>query len=338
MDTPAFTVPEFSAVFFGFLTLMALYNVLSLAGFGAFGFAFISEVAYGLRKKIFYDKFARQLCAMGTWLLCFFLLAEAGTITFLYLQMPDLFAKMTADPIPAAVYGGSILLTFALCLVYRLTWKSMRKKKPLHKSIGILAVLSALGTVFTLSYYYRHMMRLPIEEMQTAALFMEHIARPSLWMSFAVFVTAAFAWSAVLGMLYLVLRRTRDDFGRDYYNFVMRYAAGSAVTGTVLFILACAALGVLEIEAAKASVFRNEIIFFAAFFGACTLPQIILLSAVSRSASPMRLKPVAVLALVLVLFSATGLAGAYMHLYVQSSDSSAEKPKTMQPTGTLLLN
>jgi hypothetical protein len=318
MDSPAFTVPEFSLLFFGLLSLVALYNVLSFAGFGAFGFALMSEVAYGLRKKIFYDKFARQLCAMGTWLLAFFILAEAGIITFLFLQMPELFTKMTADPIPAAIYGGSILLSFALCLVYRLTWKSMKKKKPLHKSIGFFAVLSALGTVFTLAYFYRHMMRLPVEEIQTAAKFLEHISLPGLWTTFALFIAAAFLWCAVLSMLYLILRRTKDDFGRDYYNFIMRYASGSAVTGTVLFLVAAGVLGFFVIDAAKASAFRNEIIFFTAFFGACTMPQIIFLTAISKSLSPMRLKPVVVLVLIMTLFSTMGLSGAYMHLYVKS--------------------
>ncbi len=243
----------------GFMAEMLLINFMVLLVMATGGTPLVALVAERLgiaQKRVFLDKFASQITTMGVILglssLPFaagvWFMGWGGSWLVLYLKDPNL----PLPPFSLALAGqaslltaGFYVLTLCLLLLYKFTWKSLSKSKTLHSLLGILATLAGFGTLFLFVLVQRMKVLFPDvhpADQDLSQFFTSLVnegGNSAFWPLFGVSVGIIIVSAAALGLVYMVLRRKKDDYGRDYYNYGLKHCATWAVSGATI----CLALG-----------------------------------------------------------------------------------------------
>lgn len=212
----------------------AFFSLLGMAAFGSPIVAVLGEIAAKTKNKVFYDKYGQQTAAMGLVLLILLLVVYAAAVGVVFVKFPQRIQPLleNASPIfgPLIAMGAFIILS----LPYFLTWKKMRKAKGVHMMLGIGAA-TASAICIALVVPAKLLIALPDDIAQTQSTIG---AQSMVWPMAAMYAILIVAAAAGLSCAYLVIRRNRDDFGRDYYNFALKLAARWAAVPMIGF-LAC---------------------------------------------------------------------------------------------------
>lgn len=272
------------------LGLLAYLGLVALAGSlvtGTMVSAFAAEAAYGLGRGKFRDKFGQQAAAMGPKVLLLFLLLLAPPIAWLL--------SLAEDPLGLALSPGGRVLRMALApllagwlgmAVYSGTWVALRRSKGLHRLLGGVSLLGLLAGLYSCI------------NIGVAWMMVDGISASSLWRMvwFPVSWRVWPAWAAlvgngvgaagVFGMGYLILRRTKDDFGRDYYRFALARAARWGLVLLLPVLIAAAWLGFRGVGVVWTPVLMASLSVVAI----ATLAVVWLSARVMRSQHPLRLK------------------------------------------------
>ncbi|WP_285907946.1 hypothetical protein [Pseudodesulfovibrio pelocollis] len=210
----------------------AFFSLIGMAALGCPAVAVSSEAAARFKGRVFLDKYGQQVAAMGAVLFPLFLIILAGSIGLATVRFPQLTSRLL-DPASPFLISLAALGVFALLgPAYFLTWKKLRESRGIHMLLGIGAALAA-ATGVAVTVPAKLLAGLPPEAVQ-AGLGPGSMLWPMATMHIILCVTAA----AGLSCVYLVLRRHRDDFGRDYYRFSLNLASRWAVAAMLSF-LAC---------------------------------------------------------------------------------------------------
>jgi len=212
----------------------AFFSLLGMAAFGSPVVAVLGEIAAKTKSKVFYDKYGQQTASMGLILLILLLIIEGVAIGVAYTKFPQLIEKFAnpASPLMGAFIAFGVFIV--LGLPYLLLWKKMRNSKGLHITMGAGAAIAAI-VLIAIGVPAKLMIALPPETAKAQiALGMQSMILPMAIMYTILIIAAA----AGLSCAYLVMRRNKDDFGRDYYNFSLKLAARWATIPMVGF-LAC---------------------------------------------------------------------------------------------------
>ncbi|MEF2231065.1 MAG: hypothetical protein V3571_09065 [Pseudodesulfovibrio sp.] len=270
----------------------AFFSLLGMGAFGSPVVAVLGEIAAKTKGKIFYDKFGQQAGAMGRILILLLILVWGAAIGVTYARFPQLAARLSepgAPFLPAVIAAGVFLLAG---LIHFSTWKVMRPAKGAHISLGLCASLASI-TAIALAVPAKLTLADPTVE-ATA------LARPMALPLAVMYGLLIVASAAALGCAYLVLRRNRDDFGRDYYNFALPLAARWALIPMLGFLACQGWLFAVLPDAFRAMTTGTPLglVWMAAgTLGAlCALLWLL----VARSKSPLRLKGLCFLALALM--------------------------------------
>lgn len=167
------------------------------------------------------------------------------------LPMVALFWEPLQDVLPLPEVQGPATAVMALTLAATLlsigmglSWKALRKKKGtawlLVLTLGLF--LGALWPLITL------LRRLLLDTGGTASLFTNNLTLSLPWFSSGWPVSMQTVllgdiWlygpgvAGGLSLIWLLLRRTKDDFGRDYYGFAVRVCASFAAFGGLLGVM-----------------------------------------------------------------------------------------------------
>jgi hypothetical protein len=262
--------------------------------------ALCAESSYLQRHKTFYDKYAAH--AGGTVLFgwCAALIVSLPTAAC-FLPLPSVPAALRdiADPRHAAYTAPAFfgILAPLLWFVYIHTWGALRRHRPAHLLIGLCALSCSLFLfclLILLLFFVQHpYISMLLEENPGAvlpAVLEEFAGNAVLWPPVAYFFCSGLAAAAALTRVRLIMRRNRDDYGRDYYLFAARAAARSALLFTVA---ATAAAGLLfsSLSASTAPEFRQmpETGILLAAGGLPTVCVLLHLACV-RDANPLRRK------------------------------------------------
>lgn len=206
----------------------ALFDLLACAALGATLIAFACECAAAAKRAPLMDKFAQQVANLAFFALLVAVAATALGGTYLALEMEG--AKDWAlDPAsPAVPLAASMGFTLFALALYRSTWRNLRQGKGGHLYIGALACLGALGVVYTAVVAARAF-AFEVAAATPVALTPAQLYAPGqhslFWPLLAGSLFLCLCYGGATGMRWLVLRRTRDDFGRDYYNTALPRAA-----------------------------------------------------------------------------------------------------------------
>jgi len=233
-----------AAVFWMALALVAVHVGLALAAAGIPCLTALVGLRTTKQLKIFIDKFGQQAATFallgGLW--AFLVLLGGGTVVF-FLSPAEARAAF-GFPRPLAAVIVPLLLGAAVFLAYRGLWQSLKARKSLHTLLGIAAtVLFWLALYASLATLRPLATGLPVsgwgeQLLPTGPTVFWRILALSLVLSLHLAGTFTGAW--------LVWRRGKDDFGRDYYNFTMRLSAGAGfafgLTALALVIWVCLGL------------------------------------------------------------------------------------------------
>lgn len=261
-----------------------------LAALGGLVMAFVCEVTARSKKKVFFDKYAQQLTTMSLLALCIFSMAIAGGVfagASRSLWLKSWLFEVGTPFLPFYVGLGIVLV---LSLPYWASWKKFRKNKPPHIALGALTTVVSLFTivasvlaVWVLGITGESGKVVPMLQLFSAA---GPYALPLVLGSTCLALSTAAAGS----LKYLVFRRNKDDFGRDYYRFALSLAARWAWV-PMLGALACAGwmFAVLP-QDAVAMISGTALLYVVCVEFACLALCIVLWLLIDRSETPMRLK------------------------------------------------
>lgn len=204
------------------------FNVLlTLAAVGLPLVGGMSELAARSQGQVFFRKASQQTAPVGLTLLAYTLLV-AGSASYMVL------ARSGGGEL-AALFALPVLLPVGLWLllaaVFGLTFRAMKNAGGLHAVLGILAGFCGFLGIHAVAALIRASLS-PLHatpEAGTAGLALAPLLAPSLstalWPLSAHFILLAPAAAGGVGLVWLILRRERDDWGRDYYAFAMRLMA-----------------------------------------------------------------------------------------------------------------
>lgn len=240
------------ADFFVALATFGLVLSIALASLCAPLVSVATEICYGIRKKAFLDKCAMQI-SQSALVNAVFILFTLGAAALLFLDQtqPELLrAPFSWKPflLASPAFAAALLL-----LLYTGSWRALKKIRALHILLGLLAgglsiALLFLGCLLTANIqqpmFFSFFWNNPPAALQ--ALFADFLTTPPMWAMVGYLFCAGVAFGMALAQIWLILRRHRADYGRDYYTFAMQYCArialwftllSTALVGTVYWLL-----------------------------------------------------------------------------------------------------
>lgn len=271
-------------------------------------------------KRSLYDRCARQLAGLVLALICFLLLCTGGLYSAGLVH--------AADPFPlfpglCLIMGGLLAGGFLFWGICVRAWKNIRPHSFLLWLIGfcgwlclvpiplaglLLARLdpTQLDPAQTDTMLFRNWEHIP---QLVQPIIVGAIDEPLFILKAAGLLFLAGASGGGLALLWLVLRRKRDDFGRDYYTFAAKWCGKWAAAGSWV------ALGILAGAhwLAAGGTFPVIRMYSVETIGAgCLALAALLWTAISVSSLPMRYKPGMFLAAFCLLFTLIcGASGSF---------------------------
>jgi hypothetical protein len=217
------------SIYDGLVTAFAV--MLLGVSLGIPALAVLSELSGIIRGKVFMDKFARQSARLGLAFIYAVLLGAAGALG-ICLYFPD----STGAWVQYDLFWGFglylSLLAAVLFSLYYFLWDRLKKYKPLHIFLGALGVVSIKAFLAVLFWsLYRELMVIPQVMPGPDSIFL-----PILAQVFLISLSGA----AALTLVYLLIIRTRDDFGRDYYRFALGFGAKWGIFFAAVSPVTCA--------------------------------------------------------------------------------------------------
>ncbi|MCK9241448.1 hypothetical protein [Desulfocurvus sp.] len=300
-------LPEPSPALAAVFLLLALHLCAVYVGLGAFALAWWCEALGAMRRMAFLKKLARQLSGLGVLFLCYTVAAVAGGVAVLWVRFPETLWPWTAVPELAAPPALALAWTLLFALAYALTWPSAREHQGRHRALGLFAALGGpllLGTSLAMKLA-------PLNPWYVAAgphiVMLRGVFVPAFGPLLAASALTMLACAAGFGQVYLLLRRNRDDFGRDYYGFALGRLAGWALP-LGLAAAGAQAWACTRIPGAWPPGAQGPALLAAGGLGALGL-ACALWAVVWRASAPLRMKPAVWLA-ALALLGATGAFAA----------------------------
>ncbi|MFW5487511.1 MAG: hypothetical protein ACNI3A_03685 [Desulfovibrio sp.] len=276
------------------------FNVfLAMTALGIPLVALVCEILAASKGKVFYKKTAQQLSTFGLGCMAYTLFVVAGTLILIYLKIPGLLPFGTPVNVPLIWACIPLALWVVASITHAITWKKLKTSQALHILIGVVAALAGLCVVYvSVALTYAYMLPLPGERVQPETLIAllaptEAPIFPALAVSMLALAPLA---TTALGLGYMLYRRKRDDWGRDYYVFSLRLVSTMAAFFGVLFLALQIWVG-MSIHTVFGQLVAVQNIAPAWYAGMGTgLASIVLWAAVSRSSMPMRLSGFIILA------------------------------------------
>jgi len=304
----------------------ALVDFATLAAIGAPIMAVILEITAKARKKVFYDKLAQQVTAMTLVLYLLFILCLGSAAAFFSRQLPWLKDWFINPASPVMMFYITLGIALAGLIPYKLSWKKLKKKKPLHVMLGSIGAIGGVATIHVATVIMQKFFTLQMEGPNPAVPavpFYTHFqaipGKAGLCLA-GIYLIMAMAFAAAASGLYLVLRRNKDDFGRDYYKFSLPVVSRWALLPTL--VQAAASAGVIYYICGQDITPLYSNIPVAISFGVSLLLTLICCAiwiVTLRSETPMRHKIGLGLAPLLVVLAHATLMSGTMNLYLSLS-------------------
>ncbi len=225
------------------------------------------------------------------------------------LNIPALWQALTAQVyLQAHISVGALLLgaSFSLTIFYAL-WKQWKNNRVTIQCFALIAscwyAMAALSSISILSADTAFAAGIPYNE-SLKDFFIPSFSM-SYWDAAPYVLPLAFAMAGGLACLWLLLRRNKDDFGRDYYAQMLPWCASWARNGWFVFwLLLLATTAVQWVNLIQEENYLSSPAFMqsVAFLLLWLVPGI-LWTIVVRSEFPLRHKATLVLAFIFGMMS-----------------------------------
>ncbi len=264
-----------------------------LLAFAGSGFMIGSlQVAGAISKRSSYDKAARQMASVA--LVIGWLLLVGSRVWLFFSSDSYVPASMVANIVELSwcIFGFAVI---ALS-VHFAVWRFLAAHRICHSLLAFLSGINGVAGCAAILGSLRVLMALELpnaDKISLPDLFNFQLFPSSLWYAGAMILPLALALPASFGLVWLLLRRRRDDFGRDYYTKTMKWVSLWGAIAWIPVIVLTGAIVFLEIE----SVLRSGAQLTPSMLllhGCRLLPSLltcIFLIVIRCSSLPMRLKP-----------------------------------------------
>ena len=194
------------------------------------------------RVKVFRDKYGQQTST--SCLLCglFAVLGLVCGAAALQQFAPASAAFWLGWPLPALPLAAALLLSAALAGAYRAVWQNLKDNRPLHSAIGVAASLAAWALGYLFLSFFRHYALSPLQPEDDPFLFVPPLDSLA-WLLLPAALCLTLVMAGSVATLYLIHRRDKDDFGRDYYNYGLKMGSRWAVGGAAGTMACIAGMG-----------------------------------------------------------------------------------------------
>ena len=275
---------------------LGLFTILLASVWGGMAIALLSEAVGWAGSNKLLDKFALQLCRMSCVALlpligCCLVLAADHAFGPLFgmnwtLSLPE-WPRQVWRLLLGIISAGVLFQVLAF-----FSWKGLKKRwKGVHLLFSLLSFLGFwAGSWQAVNWSFQS----PGEASGTLEPLLRTMAILSpasdpVWPIFSAWIFLCFGGAGTMAGVFLLWRRERDDFGRDYYHSALpRAAKWGMIFGVQMIVLAeMVSLGFPD---RSGLMLRSDVLALglAALF--CFLTQTLLLSIVSGSPRPLRLK------------------------------------------------
>lgn len=301
----------------------AIVDFTTLAAIGTPILAVILEITAKARKKVFYDKLAQQIATLAIILYLLFIFCMGGAAVYFNSLMPWLKDWFINPASPVMMFYITLGIGLLGLIPYKYSWKKLKKQKPLHIMLGIIGTLGGISSIHVSTVVMKTFFSLqtanPTPAVPQVPFYTHFYILPDnagLCLA-GIYLIMAISFAATAGGLYLVLRRNKDNFGRDYYKFSLPVIAKWALVPTFAQLAAVIAILCYMVGPNIQLLYQN---LPTAIALGTSLGLIILCCAIWivtwKSETPMRHKIGLVLApFFIILAHATLMAGA-MNLYM----------------------
>ena len=284
-------------------------SFVATGGFGPF-FAIVSEGISLQTKRGFFARAARQIAQMTLTIGMTAAVLLGSVFAWLVMDEPTLLEAPYL--LPLAVTGGLILLAMTLLAVYLIVKPRKGLAGKGHLIIGVFSGLFSALSLFCCISTVRRLLHTPPEfdpslPWHDNLLFFfsippESFFRPLLLES----IPLGMAFAAAFACIWLLLMRTRQDYGRDYYAFALPYCARWAAGFTFLAVCAGAFVFYESRKLMLPELSQEPSLLLDILSAALPLLACLIWLLVARSAHPMRHKISIILACVFLLIGFTG--------------------------------
>lgn len=308
------------------LVVLTATALLALAGLPVMAVA--GQALARVRQRSSYDKCGRQLATLATLLAWLLTLAGAGVV---WLRLsPLLRAAGNTDPVAVAPLSSLASLTtlsqtlttsvqaqadilvwlILVCgtffvTLYAVLWRTLRANPVLHQALGLLGALFCYAAVYGVTSVVSADAAFELGEPRVESLrgiFVPTGASP-LWNGLAYLLPLTLAMAGGLGALWLVLRRHRDDFGRDHYTQMLPWCATWARNSWIVvwfFLVGLTGINLWHMSLTGEHMALSELSNYGARLLLWFIPGL-LWTIVARSTTPLRHKFTLLLALLLAM-------------------------------------
>lgn len=269
------------------------------------------------RRSSFPDKLARQAATLAALAAVMLLAVSVAVITRMAQMQPDLLQGPFRIPLlaPPALLAGTALCAGA----YMFGWRHVRGSI-LHRFTGLAAAIGGIETTVVTFALVRGLLLPghPLPSVATPLATMNALLGAPLdsllWPVLGQAVFMAAGATGAFCLAWLLTRREKDDFGRDYYNYALGVCARWALGGTLCALPV--AVYVLYRAATLVSPDLTVLPPLLPLAGTLVLPLAAcgLWGTVIRSATPLRHKMAIVGALVLLMVAIGCEASTLAHV------------------------
>lgn len=300
-----------AAVFWTAMVVVAAHLGLALAVAGIPCITSLTGLRQTKRLKIFIDKFGQQASTFallgGFWAFA----ALVAALVLLRFAFAAKAAYFLGFPLPFLAIAVPLLAGGVLFLAYRGLWQRLKAQKLLHAVVGLSATL-LLWMAFYAGLAASRPLVLGLAPTSDAAL----LSPPGVslfWRLLAEGLTLSLALAGTFTGAWLVWRRNKDDFGRDYYNLTLRLAARVGFAGHVLALAAMAwiGLGLMPLVGELS----GRVSMAVTLYGTGLLLTLVCLGFVLPRENTLRHKALLVVAFAATLLALTGLCAGLAAIF-----------------------
>jgi hypothetical protein len=269
------------------------------------------------RRFPFLRKFGQQVSRLALYSSLVWIACLAGLAWWVQSSPPWRTAVLeVADWRELAALGAIVVCGLVFLAAYTATWKALKQRPLVHGLIGLISAAGMnIGLVWGLNLALVVLTGLQGQTNGLPAQLpssLQPVQFELLWPAAAQTAPLLLGGAGVLAMVFLLLRRNRDDFGRDYY----RFAVPCAARWSLLFGLQVGGPA-LAIPLMGQTAQGLEPSFMAVGLSACLLllASAVLSGLVLRSGSPLRLKGSIVSALMTAWLGGSAALGCQVWLF-----------------------
>lgn len=237
------TYPLLQTMQDGLITIVPLACLVAYCGI--YFLSATAKIIAVCRSRSAYDKCSRQTALLGLFLGWSLLI---GSRIWLYLTRTE-YIDGSAQSFMLEMSWLLLSLGTLFSTIYYCCWRILKNMPVLHSTLGVISAVQNCIALVCILFTIRLLAPSPPPGSTQLALptLFPDAWETTIWSAACYTTPLIFAQAGAFSAFWLVMRRKRDDFGRDYYNRMIPWCAAWARNGWFIVWLLLLLATILEI-------------------------------------------------------------------------------------------